>query len=92
MNPDSFLGLGFTMVMVNNILLCMYMYVLLKGPSPLSLYKLLPSLTGNISVATVHVRLPIPTLNAAVNSICRRKGVFDSSSDCYALILLYTKI
>ena len=43
--------------------------VLLKGPSPLSLYQSLPSLTGNISVATVHVRLPIPTLNAAVNSI-----------------------
>ena len=42
-----------------------------------SLDKVLSSLTGNISVATVHVRLPIPTLNAAVNSICRRVGVFD---------------
>ena len=39
-----------------------------------SLDKVLSSLTGNISVATVHVRLPIPTLNAAVNSICRRVG------------------
>ena len=69
--------------------------VLLKGPSPLSLYQSLPSLTGNISVATVHVRLPIPTLNAAVNNICQRIGGMYSIHQVIVMYLfyyVYTKI